>query len=836
MKLRLKGFTGIKSGPNMLLDGPDEITIDFTGKEGIVAICGENGCGKSTVTECLTHYPRFLSRGTKLWANCYARDAEKEFESDFMGHHYRSLVKIDAQTHKMEGFLFVDGSPTSCCPTSISAFEDKVTETFGKWETFKRAQFSPQRSRETSGDQIENMSPGDFRDILREYLNLQLWDTRSKTAKAYAEILTVRAATLDTRIDALNAVLAKEDDLSTQLRACERDLFDCNTIMEGSREKISEKRATLETLRATIQANALALQRKADLQGQIDRLTAELAKEKAVAEGEIAKLTARWKELKAELTKVDGVLAGREAIEKAAGEVHALEVRAADLQGKMDKINEELPGHQQKVHDLETQIAGLRQQVKDLDADAELREIGKKTEEAKTAITAKRKEIKDFDTDPKLFFAEAEVRELENAAKVGDGIDAECKSTTCAAIRSGNEAKEKLPVALSNLTKRRMEIKAERAIKETELMGLEIDILHNLTIDAEERTASIAAKKQFINDQVLDLTHDLGNAQQVLISTNEILTHRRKELATKRAEIAALSSLSARAPEIAIAEARKQDLEKQRAEAEKEGTAKKNAWYCWELARINSIAREEYSLKEIVIDAQADIKLIALNSEIMHIETVKLPAIETEIQTARDKIAQTQAELARIADAEKELATFRAEKETLAAEAARWRYLQNFCGEKGYQAVAVSAATPRIIKYANDLLTTAFDVPYTVRLKTQDDQGKEIFKVVILCPDGREVDLDAISGGQRSWAIPPLLLGMSLLSREESGREFDYFCVDEIDGAMSDENKVKCANFYPAFMKLAKLKYLPFITHCESARNVADHRLIFEAGKGPVWG
>ena len=35
----------------------------------------------------------------------------------------------------------------------------------------------------------------------------------------------------------------------------------------------------------------------------------------------------------------------------------------------------ELPGHQQRVHDLETQIAGLRGQVKDLENDTRLREI-----------------------------------------------------------------------------------------------------------------------------------------------------------------------------------------------------------------------------------------------------------------------------------------------------------------------------------------------------------------------------------------------------------------------------------------------------------------------------
>ena len=834
MKLRLRGFIGIKSGPDLLMDGPDEAVIDFDGREGISTFEGQNGCGKSTLIESLHHYPRFLSRGTKLWANCYTRDAEKEFESDFMGHHYRSLVKIDAQTHKMEGFLFIDGSPTSCCPTSISAFEDKVTEIFGKWETFKRAQFSPQRSRETSGDQIENMTPGDFRDILREYLNLQLWDTRSKAAKGMAEIIEGQAAGFEGRMAAIKSTMDSAEATRFNLSGATQAEAAGNESLAGLKGLLIVNREAVDTLKATIQANALALQRKTDLQGQIDRLTVELEKEKTAAEGEIAKLTTRWKELKAELTKVDGVLAGREVIEKAAGEVKGLEDRAVELQVKMDKINEELPGHQQAVHELETQIAGLRQQAKDLENDPEIAYLNKKSTDLNKDIAASEAKIKEYENDPYIARLEAGIAALETAAKVGDGIKEDCKETTCGAIAAVLAAKEKLPVEREALKQRQTAITNSLTMERAVLLTRQ----HSLSEAAgawRDRQEKIAALRADFDTQIRTLTHDLKNAQQSYQSLAEMLTRNKNDLFQARQEIFKQKSLADRLPEITVAEQRKGDLEKQLQEVTEQGTVKREAWEAKEKDLGGRIFAQNSLLKSITVDDTAELSLSQTQTEITDLETVKIPAIEREIQAAREKVATLKAELTRIEEAEKELQQVREEKETLTAEVARWRYLQNFCGEKGYQAVAVSAATPRIIKYANDLLTTAFDVPYTVRLKTQDDQGKEIFKVVILCPDGREVDLDAISGGQRSWAIPPLLLGMSLLSREESGREFDYFCVDEIDGAMSDENKVKCANFYPAFFKLAKLKYLPFITHCEAARNVADHRLVFEAGKSPSW-
>ncbi len=147
MKLRLKGFKGIKAGPKLDWSGPDEIAIDFAGRDGITAIEGENGTGKSSCLESLSHFPQLISRGGALWSHCLLRDSEKEFEDDYMGHHYRSLVKIDAQSHKMEGYLYIDGSETSCCNPKITEYVKRLEEIFGPSETYFRARFSPQRSK-----------------------------------------------------------------------------------------------------------------------------------------------------------------------------------------------------------------------------------------------------------------------------------------------------------------------------------------------------------------------------------------------------------------------------------------------------------------------------------------------------------------------------------------------------------------------------------------------------------------------------------------------------------------------------------------------------------------
>ncbi|MFZ4441011.1 MAG: hypothetical protein ACOYOS_21575, partial [Syntrophales bacterium] len=126
MKLRLKGAKGVKAGPNLTWDGPDEIEIDFTGKSGLIALSGENGGGKTTCLESLSHYPQFVSRGGALWQGFLGRAAEKEFISSFMGHEYRSAVKMDAEQGKQEGYLWVDGVPM--VNGKITAYKEAVND------------------------------------------------------------------------------------------------------------------------------------------------------------------------------------------------------------------------------------------------------------------------------------------------------------------------------------------------------------------------------------------------------------------------------------------------------------------------------------------------------------------------------------------------------------------------------------------------------------------------------------------------------------------------------------------------------------------------------------
>jgi DNA repair exonuclease SbcCD ATPase subunit len=710
--LKARGFTGIKRGM-----GLDEIEIDFTGREGLIALDGRNGGGKTSTLDLLHPFDCLASRDGALKNHCFLRDSLKELTFIHGGHRYLTRIKIDSESGRSEGYAFVDGSEASVVKGSISEYHKWAVETFGSPELFFASIFCAQNS-----PKISDMRVGELKSLFVEFLRLERYEAWADTAKQAGNVLIGQVATLATMVDQLVTMAAGKVDVELAKGAAgDKAAFlrDDKTLLLHDLE---EKRAAVDTLKATIQQNALALQRRADIQGQIDRAEKDLGEAKTAAEGEIAGYTAKWRKLTIDAGACDVLLKDREAIEKAAGEVKGLEYEATELQRKIDGIS--LTDSQQKVHDLEVKLVNLRQQVKDLENDPELRGIENKIAEAEAAITAKKTEIWGLDNDLPLSVLQSDVNALSEAAKVGEGIKPDCKETTCGAIAAVLEAKEKLPAALASLTKKQMEIKVERGVKETELLGLEIDVLHNLRCDSVTRGEAITCEKDALQDQITLAGDDLDKAQAAVRSGNQSLETHRATLATKRQEIARQKALADRLPEIRVAEGRKADLEKQLAEVTIVGCEKKKAWGEMEAKKNETINGLRETLIMIIVDDEADGALLAAQKEITEIETVRIPAVEKEIQAAREKIATLQAELSRIEAAEKELEAVRAERDRLTAQVSRWKYLQIACGKNGLQALEIDGAAPLISGRANELLFMGYGPQFSVRIDTQDAEGR----------------------------------------------------------------------------------------------------------------
>lgn len=835
MRLRLKGAKGVKAGPELTWTGADEMEVDFTGKTGLIAFDGENGSGKSSVLECLHHYPQLVSRGGALWSHFLGREAEKEFISTFMGHEYRSVIKMDADQGKQEGYLWIDGVPA--VNGKITAYKDRINDIFGQPFTYFRSQFCPQKSKNTQNMAIENMTAGVFRELLQQFLNLQRYAQWEDTAKQAGNILSGQMAGIDQRIKGLEDVTSSLTSIETKRSEASVKVNNLCDIKSDIERDLSGKRTTVDTLKSTIQQNTLALARRADIQKQIDRLNGELATEKATAEKDIKALEDKYRGIKNDIRAVDTVLQDREAIEKAADEVKRLEPQAVDLQTNIDEKTAELPAHQQKVHDLETQIAQLRQQAKDLEGDGFIREITEEIAGIDRLIAEQERLIAENadDRDQEMRALAIKIDAVRRQTSALDNKGESCPNDpTCKFIADAMTALKELP-EMEKAREKRLDLLASRRQEGRATIERYQTDRHEKLVARGARERLNAEAMASLQEQIRTLTHDLRNSQQIPLSMGEMIAHYRKELAAVRDNIAKQKALADRLPEIKVAEQRKADLEKQLSEVTAQGTARKQAW---EAKKAEIEAANEYNYGALAayrIDETAEASLKVTNQCIEEIEQLKIPAVEKEIQTAREKIATLQAELTRIEAAEKELTEARSQREALALKVSRWKYLQLGCGKTGLQNLRIDGAAPRIIYNANRLLSQAYGARYAVRLETQNEAGKEDLQIKIIMENGQEVYLDDISGGQRAWNVQALWLAMSLLNQEKSGRKYDYFCSDESDGALDVENAEKYTALYRPFMAEAGLSQLIYISHKPSCRAMADHVLQFEHGKNPGW-
>jgi DNA repair exonuclease SbcCD ATPase subunit len=750
-----------------------------------------------------------------------------------MGHRYRKEIKVDSQSGKSEGKNFIDGSDVSTTAGAISEYKKWAVQTFGSEELFFASNFKAQGATDVS-----KMTAGKLKALFAEFLRLDRYEAWADTAKQAGNILQGQAGALGNRLAALCAELNSKSGTQEKIDDEKERQDDRKWRLAVEQGTLTKKRQEADSLKEIIQKNALALQRRADIQGQIDRLTAELAKEKETAAAEIKALEEKWKGIKQEITTAYALLQNKVASENAAKLQQSLEFTATNLQAAIDGDQEKLPGYQARVAEVEKQIVELRQQIAGLEKDVELADATEQEKEAERHKTALKKDMDALVADAELSRLLQDLEYLSTAANVGDGIDSDCKSATCAAIKSVNEAKLKTPAAIAAIEKRQDELDKLKNDKATEIKAVNL-LREALAEKISKRCGFVTGEAERINANVKALDHDLRNAQTVLQGTNEILTFDRQKLKTIKDQIAQQKALADRLPEIQIAEARKADLEKQLAEVTEQGTNKKNEWVEKENGyhiRINELCDDRMVIDgQLLTHMKADAALVTVQTEIKEIETVKIPEIEKEIQAARDKITTLQNELTKIEQAEKELDQVRAEREALTAKIARWKYLQIGCGQNGLQALEIDGATPAINDRANKLLYQGYGQEFTIKVVTQDERGRECLDIMVISEHGEEL-LSVKSPGEQAWLLQPIRLSMGLLNREKSGREFDMAIFDESDGPMDAEGSAQSyMEMYRPYMEMGGVKQLIFISHKKECRAYADHILHFEKGEHPRW-
>ena len=356
--ISLKGSIGIKCG-----SGKEDIQIDFTNyKQGVVAMVGDNGRGKTTIIENCHPYPKMLTRKGTLKEHFFLKDSHRHLvykSSD--GTYLRILMNIDAQSKHGSTTYFAQTSKDGikwnpCVDTdgSLDAYKQFVDKTFGPIDLFIRTSFftkketkgTPDLTTATKGEKIDFFSNLAGNDWLSEVSDL------------------AKEAAVETKKDADKIGMKIED-----INFAKEELDECISVVEELEEEISslqddsttiEKQIkTLEAYEADRKEKELLSQNAFELKMQIEENLKSLAVEMAEYNERLEIYNAVSKHKK-ELSRITELYKENEGLDEL---LSATKDSVLLLSNHIDNLKDQLSFDQQQHNQMKLLVANLENDI-----------------------------------------------------------------------------------------------------------------------------------------------------------------------------------------------------------------------------------------------------------------------------------------------------------------------------------------------------------------------------------------------------------------------------------------------------------------------------------------
>ena len=524
-KVKLRGFIGVKKGL-----GLDEVELDLSGANGLVAFSGPTGIGKTTLMENLQPYPVLASRPGKAVKNhVYLRDSIKELSFIHNGQLFETLLKIDAESGRTEGFITIDGSPQ--IDGKISDYSVFMQKLFGSPDLFFNSVFCAQNSIKISG-----LRPAELKALFAEFLGdrLQRLIDQEATAKQCGSILSIRLSETQKSIDRLKENAVDKMSVQMLLEANQDQLNESILYLGNASKGLEDHLKALEGLKnAHIENDKLELKIQS-LSTEMKRAVTELDSINSEAKKERDALAEKYRECRASLQEIVELLKNKETIEAAVARKTAFETIVNNLAEKIDATRSESEDLSNEIHrtersksDLEKKIYKITSEKVSLENEPALNDVQSRIEIAMERI----KDLTRVGTD--LHCPDC------------DGDDFECNSENCEFISKAVDAQVNLP-------------------------GLRIELE---IITAENRAKGKILKDKYDEANILlvKLAQALERGNNSRAKKTELIKAYGKEKTERMKELTEASNLAAKMPEILTAEYKNNELEKAKKEIETTG-------------------------------------------------------------------------------------------------------------------------------------------------------------------------------------------------------------------------------------------------------------------------
>jgi exonuclease SbcC len=795
----------------------DEVKLDMAelGDAVLVAVCGDNGEGKSCLLEFAmpgAFYRRTPTQGS-LRDRATARDSLLEVVVTG-AQRYTIRHLVDGVSGKGESVVLDHAGRPVSGSSKVSDFDAWTLKTLPPEEVLLASTFGAQQDRGFLG-----ASPSDRKGILLRALGIEryeAWASRaSERARASKQAVEVTRA----RLDDARRTGGDVADLATAFEAAEREAIRLDDDLGRARAALAtvEEQARAAQAAAATHAAHVAKQvelrarvqtfeaKRVDLEARIAACNRTLAQEPAIREA--AATLERVRATTAEVAQKSASIRSRQETaseRRRSAEAQAAEsrkhharvtARVADLNAVIAR-GAEIAKAETELHEVEARLVALRQGVKSTQAaldelnaasvgaaldraDVLRTGLGLVITEAQTLALAQsiaKESLKQDDTTVR----EASERPAKLAAArkaVGDS-------------RAQLDAAEGRQRALAAVARRAGEVTAAR----DQIASLEQELVqHALALELHEEQGNEAGAQWTVDGN--ELTELAARAQAL------------EEQATQ------LRPLADQLPNVTLAASKLDERTVQLAEVS--GELEAATWALEELGPPPAAA--------------------AVPDPAPH--RAEVQRLEGASRSAHQAVAVAASKLDAARAMEQQIRALSEQQRVEEAELADWTRLSQDLGRQGLQAAEIDGCGPELTALVNDLLHSAHGPRFTVRIDTQklSADGKKTLEgcqvTVMDTTLGREDEGSKFSGGERVIIGEALALGLSMLACQRSGLRGVTLVRDETGAALDPDNAEVYVNMLRRAAEQIGADRVLFVCHNPQVSELADARVTVSKGR-----
>lgn len=304
LNVKLKGATGLKKNSNL-----DEYELNLEKyPDGLIALCGSNGCGKTTLLENCHPYPKLLTRKGTLQEHFFLKQSLRELlYINEENTYYKISMLIDGKTKsgKVKYFVATGKDKNNLkeladCDGGADAYAKWVNQTFGPVELYLRTAFFAKEVTPGVPD-LSRATKGEKKELFTTLLGIDYLNDVSLFAKE-------KSKEVDVVIQKLQAQ-AKDYDFDEQIK-------NINISLEEIKKDIKKKENSLHDI--TQRLDDCAKKNKAfDLstETEMKKKQKEL-KDRKESLSKIKKICDEWESKKIDYLKLIGINTEFEMAEK----------------------------------------------------------------------------------------------------------------------------------------------------------------------------------------------------------------------------------------------------------------------------------------------------------------------------------------------------------------------------------------------------------------------------------------------------------------------------------------------------------------------------------------